>query len=129
VRFQGGIAHYNSRVTERHCPYCHALMRAGTCLICAATVALVPIHAHGSAGHPSVVMTNVYSTASITPVLGRPGVENIISGDEQPHDHREFDANPVPKAEYGVIGGSASAASFSSVPGKAVPGLMTPGSP
>jgi hypothetical protein len=41
-------------------------------------------------------------------------------GNERPHDHREYDTDPIQSPEYGVGGGSAT--SFSSVPGWAVPG-------
>jgi hypothetical protein len=116
-------------VSERRCPYCHAVLWACTCLVCAATVAFVPIQHHAGPAHPSTVVASVYSTASIVPGPGKPGVDNVVPGDEELHDHREFDANPVPAAEYGAVGGSANAASFASVPGKAVPGLTTPGAP
>jgi hypothetical protein len=91
------------------------------------TVTLPPIYSHTNTVHPSVV-SSVYSTTSIIPGTGRPGVD-VIPEDEQPHDHRDFDANPVPGAEYAAFGGGASTASFSSVPGIAVPGVASPGSP
>jgi hypothetical protein len=116
-------------VSERRCPCCHAVLRACTCLVTAATVALVPSQHHAGPAHPRTVVASADSTSAFVPGPGKLGVDNVVPGDEQFNDHREFDANPVPAAEYGAVGGSANAASFTSVPGKAVPGMITPGAP
>jgi hypothetical protein len=48
-------------------------------------------------------------------------------GDDSVHDHREFDADPLPAIEYSNGGGSIGLSPFASVPGAGHPGMMSPG--
>jgi hypothetical protein len=76
----------------------------------------------GVASVSSVQLT----TPTITP--GRPGADGTPLYSEQLHDHREYTADPVLSSKYSA-GGSADVASFSSSPGLARPGMMSPGVP
>jgi ribosomal protein S27E len=48
-------------------------------------------------------------------------------GDDSAHDHREFESDPLPAIEYSTGGGSIGLSPFTSVPGAARPGMMSPG--
>ena len=115
-------------VTERRCSRCRAVLQAGTSLLCAACAAFVPIQHHAGPAHPTAIVVSLRSATQVSSAPIRPGSGSTTSDDEQTHDHREYDADPFVPSEYGATGGSG-VRSFSSVRGRAIPGMMSPGMP
>jgi hypothetical protein len=59
--------------------------------------------------------------------ISRPAVAAVESYEDPVHDHREFDAEPIPASEYSAGGGDSILSPHTSVPGRARPGMASPG--
>lgn len=96
------------------------------CVVCGARV--VVEH------HPAPAQSTALHTIETLPwepsAFYRPVSEASLHaelGDDSPHDHREYDPDPISVVEYSTGGGSTATSPFTSVPGLARPGMMSPG--
>jgi hypothetical protein len=108
----------------------NAYSLGGALIVAACTVCgAVPVVRQQPAPSPAVVC--VIQTLPGGPLaIYRPVSESsppVKLGDDPEHDHREFDPGPSPASEYSTGGGSISVSPFTSVPGLARPGMMSPG--
>lgn len=116
-------------MTKRRCSGCRKILLTGGSLLCAACATLLPIQNQAKPGHSVTVVTSVQSPSPIALQPVKSSSDDTLPADDQPHDHREYEADPARGAEYGTADGTASTVSFSSTPGKAVPGRATPEMP
>lgn len=103
----------------------------GTALIIAACAVCgaAPVMTQGPTP-PSVTVSIIEMPMSNPLAVYLPAQAGLASraDSDSPHDHREFDSDPIPAGEYSAGGGgSISHSPFTSVPGLAHPGRMTPG--